>query len=398
MRVTGTGTAYRRALDEFVYRPPENYLTPEFLARCNGLPVIYEHPKGRTLNSQEFSDRVIGSVMLPFIRGDEVWCVARIYDSAAATILRNEQMSTSPAVIFRDIDENSILTFSDGAEILIEGKPSTLDHLAVCEQGVWDKGNAPSGVESNMTGAVTMTEEELKAKADAEEAAKKEAEEKAKADAAAGEDSRLDKIMDVIQGLCTRMDSMEKSRADADETAKKEAEEKVKADKAKADAAGAPEYLSKADADKIRQDMAELASRVPHEVSDSEREELAEAQSKADSVASYFGQRAPAPLSGETSLAYRQRLAAKYKSHSQQYKDINLSAINDSALFGIVENAIYADAQAAAMNPADVAAGVLREIRRPDATGRQISTFAGDPASTWAPFQQPVRRVAMINK
>ncbi|MHB8915877.1 MAG: hypothetical protein ACYC4K_08710, partial [Thiobacillus sp.] len=37
VRVTGTGTSYRTALEEYVYRPPENFLTDEFLERCNGL-------------------------------------------------------------------------------------------------------------------------------------------------------------------------------------------------------------------------------------------------------------------------------------------------------------------------------------------------------------------------
>src|SRR5262249_19130317 len=60
MRITGTGTSYRKKLDEFVYRRPENYLTPDFLARCNGLPVVWQHPKRATLDSKEFADRVIG--------------------------------------------------------------------------------------------------------------------------------------------------------------------------------------------------------------------------------------------------------------------------------------------------------------------------------------------------
>lgn len=41
--------------------------------------------------------------------------------------------------------------------------------------------------------------------------------------------------------------------------------------------------------------------------------------------------------------------------------------------------------------------GMLREIKRADATGRQISTFEGDPAVTWAPFQSGKRQVTSFN-
>jgi hypothetical protein len=29
---------------------------------------------------------------------------------------------------------------------LVEGNPSFVDHLAICEKGVWDKGGDPSGI------------------------------------------------------------------------------------------------------------------------------------------------------------------------------------------------------------------------------------------------------------
>ncbi|MFV3038199.1 NUDIX hydrolase, partial [Escherichia coli] len=44
-----------------------------------------------------------------------------------------------------------------------------------------------------------------------------------------------------------------------------------------------------------------------------------------------------------------------------------------------------------------VGPGMLREIKRADATGRQISTFEGDPAVTWAPFQSGKRQVTSFN-
>ena len=146
IRITGTGVSYRPTLNEYVYRKEENYLTPEFLARCNGLPVIMNHPKGSLLNGDEFLERIVGTVMLPYIRGNEVWAVAKIYDEEALELLNSEQMSTSPAVL---LDSSKKMKMEDGTNLLIEGPAKLLDHIALCPRGVWDKGGEPTGVEQS---------------------------------------------------------------------------------------------------------------------------------------------------------------------------------------------------------------------------------------------------------
>jgi 8-oxo-dGTP pyrophosphatase MutT (NUDIX family) len=149
IRITGTGVAFRHKHDEFVWRDPALYLTEEFRQRCNGLPVIMEHPKKGFLNSKEFTDRIIGTVMLPYLNGEDVWGIAKIYDDEAATMMREEQLSTSPCVVFRDPTVNNKVELEDGSKLLIEGKPSLLDHVAVCYNGVWDKGLGPTGVQND---------------------------------------------------------------------------------------------------------------------------------------------------------------------------------------------------------------------------------------------------------
>jgi hypothetical protein len=146
MRITGTGAAYRKGLDEYVWRDPALYLNDTFLARCNGLPVIWEHTRGTQLDSKEFAERVVGSVLLPYIRGDEVWAVCRVYDAEAIELMNEDQLSTSPAVVFADPSVNTKLETEDGKNVLIEGVPTLLDHLAICERGVWDKGGDPTGI------------------------------------------------------------------------------------------------------------------------------------------------------------------------------------------------------------------------------------------------------------
>ncbi len=392
IRVTGTGVTWRSADQQMAFRNPDDYLTPEFLQRVAGLPLIWLHPEKNTLDSNEFAKRVIGTLTNSWVADNgEVWAIARVYDAEAAEIMATRQLSTSPTVKFVEVPDSIIEI--DGQPLLVEPSPELLDHVAICEQGVWDKLLAPTGVKSDSipNEAEKMDEEKIvalinkaidarmakadeekdaKAKADAEEAAKKE-----KADAEAKEAEEA------------------KAKADAEEKAAKEkadAEAKEKADAEEA------ERMAKEKADsQLRQEIADLRSRIPTELSDEERNEVADAQVKADSVFSCFGKRAPVPLSGEKPLAYRRRLMIQLQEHSPDFKTVDLSSIADSALLNVAEKQIYADAQKSAS--LSVGPGMLREIKRADATGRQISTFEGDPAATWAPFQSGKRQVTCFN-
>lgn len=228
IRITGTGAAYRAGLKEYVWRSPEDYLHDGFLRRVNGLPVIWIHPeKVAKLNSEEFVDRVIGTCMLPYINGKEVWAIARIYDSEAIAAMKGKQYSTSPGVVFAKADGNKTFDLPDGETLLIEGVPSLLDHIAVVTNGVWDRGGDPSGILTTaLTKGSKMTDAE-------------------KAEAARADAAKLDKVLDALGAVSSRLDSIEASRKDA--------EDKERDDKARRDAAEADE---KAKTDKARRDAA----------------------------------------------------------------------------------------------------------------------------------------------
>lgn len=402
MRITGTGAAYRSNDKEYVWRDPQYYLNDEFLARCNGLSVIFVHPKGRVLNSKEFSDRAVGSIMLPYIRGDEVWGIAKIYDADTIGILESIQYSTSPGVVLGEPEDNTKVQLADGSRLLIEGDPKLLDHLAICEQGVWDKGGEPAGIEANNIGDITMTEEEMKAKADAEAKEKADAEAKAKADADGDKFDKLmsavDSIKECVDSVKARVDSMEKAKADADETAedkaKREAAEKEKADAETAEAEDKAkterEEKAKADAEAMKAKVDAALGALPKNDADADYPAMADAQEKCDSVASAFGQRAPAPLAGESVSAYRKRLLGKFKAHSPAWKDIDLAAVNDSIL-PVAEATIYADALAMANSPIGIPDDVLQERVRNDEAGRPIRTFIGKPSAWMNDFKIPVQ-------
>lgn len=149
MRITGTGLSYRIDHDEYVWRDPSLYLTERFLKRCNGLIVIWEHPENIVVDSKEFANRIVGTVFLPYVsaeKADEVWAIVKMYDDAAIQELVTNPYSTSPSVTLRKASTTT--SNIDGESMLVEGLPVLVDHLALCNHGVWDKGGPPDGVES----------------------------------------------------------------------------------------------------------------------------------------------------------------------------------------------------------------------------------------------------------
>lgn len=427
LRITGTGTAYRPKSKEFVYRRPEHYLNADFLARCNGLAVIMMHPDNDLLDSKEFSARTVGSMMLPYVGdgvrhpSDEVWGIAKIYDDDAVGLMLTAPMSTSPAVVLTNSsDENFKLKLENGETLLIEGKPKLVDHLAICEHGVWDKGDEPSGVNSELIrGDSGMANEEETKKADdkpEDKVADKKADAKAdaKADEGKAEDKKadadggapLDKILKGIDAMNARMDnfgarmdSFEKkadAKADAagddekDKDAKKADESDKDKDEKKSDAK-ADDDVGVAMGD-IRNRISEVERKLPRTMTDAEHIAMTEAQARADDVFNLFGKRAPRPLDGEDLVGYRLRVASALKTHSAAWKEVDLKKIaaDDTAL-KVAERQIYADATVAAQNPVDIAAGELRMVET-NRGGITMRSFYG-PNTFIAAMKRPARHV-----
>ncbi|CHP06533.1 TPA_asm: DUF2213 domain-containing protein [Salmonella enterica subsp. enterica serovar Typhi str. CT18] len=402
LRITGTGLAYRAGLKEHVWRDPKLYLNEEFLRRCNGLPVIANHPDDAVLTEEDFKSRIVGSVMLPYIRGDEVWAVCRVYLQSIVEEITEGDVSTSPSVVFNSTSGNVEVQEGD-TNFLIEGVPFLVDHIALVTKahgslGVWDKDRIPAGVEVTNTGEIEMEKEELQALLQG-----------VVNDALSGINQKID-------GVVTRMDSLEqrdKARADAEEQAKKEAEEKAKADEAaeehrKADEAAAKEEEEKAKADeaaakdaeeKAKADSEAEEQRKADEEAEKERNDsaLAEAQAKADSAFSACGKNAPAPFSGENALDYRKRALIAMQKHSPAHKDVNIRAIADSATLAVLEDAIFSAARQSIEKEMMSTQGQLHKRIRNDEAGRRITEYQGDPNVWLSAFKIPGRRLAKIN-
>ncbi|EFN6231563.1 DUF2213 domain-containing protein [Escherichia sp. E4385] len=402
LRITGTGLAYRAGLKEHVWRDPKLYLNEEFLRRCNGLPVIANHPDDAVLTEEDFKSRIVGSVMLPYIRGDEVWAVCRVYLQSIVEEITEGDVSTSPSVVFNSTSGNVEVQEGD-TNFLIEGVPFLVDHIALVTKdhgslGVWDKDRIPAGVEVTNTGEIEMEKEELQALLQG-----------VVSDALQGINQKID-------GVVTRMDSLEqrdKARADAEDQAKKEAGEKAKADEAaeeqrKADEAAAKEAEEKAKADeaaakdaeeKAKADSEAEEQRKADEEAEKERNDsaLAEAQAKADSAFSACGKNAPAPFSGENALDYRKRALIAMQKHSPAHKDVNIRAIADSATLAVLEDAIFSAARQSIEKEMMSTQGQLHKRIRNDEAGRRITEYQGDPNVWLSAFKIPGRRLAKIN-
>jgi 8-oxo-dGTP pyrophosphatase MutT (NUDIX family) len=455
MRITGTGRSFRKnqkrkdekgnevTYDEHVYRPPEHYLTQEFLDRCNGLAVIWEHPTKATLNSKEFSKRIIGTTLLPYIEGDEVWGITKVYDDEANKLLESGQLSTSPTVVFTELSVNTTLALPDGTMLLFEGKPYLLDHIAVCEQGVWDKGGEPSGVSNDH---ITVKGDSVVA--DKEETKKEDAVKKDAADQGGNDQGVMDRVMDAFRSMADglradvakycadtvakfdaavdsiKKDSAAKSDADKDEK-KEEKSDATKADGKKKDgdeaeetAADKKKDAAKSDADEKKEEkkedavkadsvprsefdalmarVADLTKLTPRPLTAADRNAFADAQAKADAVMRTHGEQAEPPMAGEGIVDYQIRLARKMQPHSPKWKGVDLSIMAaDSVAFPIALDAIRADAMQAGLNPVGLQPFQHREINEIGQGGHKITRFVGN-GSIFKQMSRPVRHVGYI--
>nr|WP_273693532.1 cell envelope integrity protein TolA [Buttiauxella sp. S19-1] len=398
LRITGTGAAYRYGLKEFVWRDPTLYLNEEFLLRCNGLPVLYDHAEKAPMSEEEFKKRSVGSVMLPYIKGDEVWAIVRIYVKEIVQKIVNEETSTSPSVIFGG--ESGCTERAEGdSNFLIEGVPFLLDHIAIVTKdqgslGVWDKDGVPEGIEVTNKGDLEMDKEELQILLKA-----------AVSDALGGVNTKL-------ETMSARMDSQDKlikARQDADEKAKQDAEEKEKSDaeeKAKQDAADKErqdaedaEAQKKADEEKAKQDAADAEEKERQDAEEKARDDssMTAARTRCDSAYTACGKRSPEPFSGERSLDYRKRALIALQKYSPENKDVNIRAVSDAAVLTVLENAIYADARKAIDEEMNNTQGQLHKRVRNDEAGRRITEYQGDMNVWLEPFKTPGRVLSKIN-
>jgi hypothetical protein len=321
--------------------------------------VILQHPPNKTLTSEEFAKRIVGTIMLPYIRGDEVWGIAKILDAEAADAMQSLPLSTSPSVIIKKSESRST-EMKDGRTLLIEGEPYLIDHLAVVPSGVWDRGEGPNGIE--ITERNNMSDEQNSGKEGRE------------LDKLLSKvDSAMTKFGDVASALADRMDKFGE-RLDALERERDERDDgrRDRRDRARRDE-DSRERREPGEAKPVVADCTEERDPAYHN-------RMTDAQAKADAAYSCWGQRAPKYLQGESLSSYRRRLLGPHQRHSKKFQNAILETITDASIMNEIEAAIYADSMTAATSPEAIGPGLLRMVSERTDAGHTINRFYGDPA------------------
>jgi hypothetical protein len=432
MRVTGTGAAYRDALGEYTIRDPEEWTSPEFVERCNGLPVIDRHPPpGGGLDSEEWRERAIGTIVLPYVKGKEVWGIAKIFDEDAATLMQTTHRTTSPGVTTPK-GANPV-TLNDGTKVLAEPLPRILDHLAICQAGVWDQDGPPSGIRLDARKEQPVPEaedlEKEKQRADSAEAERDDA--KTRADAAAAEVEKLkadakrrdDEAEEERKKFDRRRradrrarhdrskhdgeDYMDCSRCDSEE--KSEEEELEKGDKKRHDEGARtadvdPDKQTHIhDAKQTKETIASMQATIDALVAKDRARDaspsiedanaLSAAFKRYDALYQMLGEPMLSAYPGEKPTDYRRRLANGLRKYTKTFVDYQFHDALDPQAFGLIEESILKEATVTAKHVEIPATGYgqLREVRGKNELDKDETRFYGDCREAFRPFMHPQR-------
>jgi hypothetical protein len=124
---------------------------------------------------------------------------------------------------------------------------------------------------------------------------------------------------------------------------------------------------------------------------------IAAAYHRGNRVYSMLGDSMPLSMPGESSLAYRRRLANGLRRYTKSWKNYAFHDSQHGQDFGLVEDAIYSEAEDYAKNPT-VRTGKVREIVTTE-HGKTRVEFVGDQRAVWAPFMHPTKfAVTAINR
>lgn len=161
LRITGTGKAERyneNGLARIVDRKLEMFGSDEWMQIYKNIPIVLEHPKddeGHCVRAGYENGLFIGNTIDAYIKGSEIWGIARLYEKEVIEALKNgEELSTSPHFSTKEVLQDD--------EIYLE-IPLNINSLAIVSQGFWDKKSTEPAID---TSEINLTEENLMKKAD----------------------------------------------------------------------------------------------------------------------------------------------------------------------------------------------------------------------------------------
>lgn len=197
-------------------------------------------------------------------------------------------------------------------------------------------------------------------------------------------EEQIARLLDAIETLSRRVESIEASRADTKPDLG-DAEEGYYARRVVADADAETITEGLMATQKLRDDLRRREAALDRKMvaarplTHDDFRVLGEVQARADNVFSALGLRAaPAPWATERPLAYRARLAGELSRYSPSWKGIGRFDSFDEKTFALAEKQIYADAEQEAKKPINVPAGQLREVTKVSPGGHKVSEFFGE--------------------
>jgi hypothetical protein len=194
-----------------------------------------------------------------------------------------------------------------------------------------------------------------KRRADAEKESEMEDKKKADADEMRG---NIDKLLKCMDALNSRFDAMETSMADK---AKRDSEIEEKGDprEMSVDSDGNSDYPSSAGIRAGQPGKITAADSRADSIEHSNA--LAQCQVMADRADSAWSKSSPHPWTGEGVDAYMRRLAKPHKSHSENWRDVDLSELRGQALKNAASE-IFKDSIEASCNPVQIGAVVCMKF------------------------------------
>jgi hypothetical protein len=174
--------------------------------------------------------------------------------------------------------------------------------------------------------------------------------------------------------------------------AKKDAEdcEKAKMDAAKKDAKE-DDDMDDTEAEKLVADR--KRAKADAVLTPERADAIADAYMRADQVYATWGQTPPHAMSHESVQDYEARLARPLQKHSKEFGAVDLSKLDSATHAGVISR-VFADAVAAANDPASYTEG-LREVQTRDHSGRVITSFKGQPRAWLSQFTAPSMRASI---
>jgi hypothetical protein len=359
IRVTGTGAALEG--EKPIYRNPDYYLCDDFLRSINGVSVIFEHPEnGEYLNHDEYQNRNVGSSFYPYVKNDEAWTIARIYDSDAIEGFKHGIFKdTSPAVA---VIKSKELQLKDGSILHIEGEPIYTDHIALLvNAGVWSKSL------TNLTGIPTMdnpTPQTPETPPGDQMPVQQTVQEAEPAQSETNLFDMMSKVLAMVEGIDSRLGAVESKAANIEKLEAAEVETKPKMDA-------------------VEQKIQSIEQNLPAQMSDDDKVSLADTVEKTNHAARMIGVTVK-NIPSDTPKSFIARALTELKQYSPSFKDTPVEVmVADKGMMYTCHSQILEDVKRAAMQPLKHGlANVARKIVEKLETGGTQTRYIGGDANT----------------